>query len=102
MLTTQPHSSQVQVNDLGPVTKPGSGRRTGQPAALTPWSSTVAAEIAAAKAAALEAARAEDPDPDMQPAAEEAAAAPEAPQLDPATVDRRVKRKRKSLVMQTA
>ncbi len=45
---------QIKVKDLGPVTKPGSGRRSG-PAAdgFVRWESKVAAEVAAAKAKEL-------------------------------------------------
>ncbi len=42
---------QVKIKDLGPVTKPGSGRRSGPVASdFAPWASLVAEEVAAARA----------------------------------------------------
>ncbi|KAF5841180.1 60Kd inner membrane protein-domain-containing protein [Dunaliella salina] len=44
----------IKVNDLGPVTRPGSGRRAGVPATdFQPWKSQVAAAVAAREAAEL-------------------------------------------------
>jgi len=90
----------VVVKDLGPVTKPGSGRRTGPVAAsFVAWESAVAAEVAAAKAAELA-----DEGGDAQLAVVKSAAdarEAEAAPVDEASVQRRVKRKKLSLVMGT-
>lgn len=88
--------AKVQINDLGPVRKPGSGRRLGQPVTdFSFWepSPALVASVAAGPA---------DQAAGMTPAAVQglpagdAAAGSDAPprQLDPATVNRRVKRKR--------
>ena len=90
----------VVVNDLGPVTKPGSGRRTGETvAAFAPWVPTSvkigpqeeaeegSAEGAGSGAAASVSAYSEEP-------------VAAAPLLDPTQVSRRVKRRRLSLILQ--
>ena len=88
----------VVVNDLGPVTKPGSGRRTGETvAAFAPWVPTSVkigpqeeaeeAEGAGGEAAASVSAYSEEP-------------VAVAPLLDPSQVSRRVKRRRLSLILQ--
>jgi hypothetical protein len=67
---------QVKVKDLGPVTKPGSGRRTGPIAGAVPrWESSVAAELAAAKQAELDALTADDDEREAAMASAAAAAA---------------------------
>lgn len=90
----------VVVNDLGPVTKPGSGRRTGETvAAFAPWVPTSvkiglqdeaeegSAEDVSGEAAASVSAYSSEP-------------AAAAPLLDPSQVSRRVKRRRLSLILQ--
>lgn len=87
---------QVDIKDLGPVTKPGSGRRSGPVAAgFLAWQSETAAQVAAAKAVEL-ADESEQQLATSQPAAAEAAAGQQT--IDPATVYRRVKRKKLSAI----
>lgn len=118
--------AKVKVNDLGPVTKPGSGRKLGALAAeYSPWkpltvkttaeqkaeteAAAAAAEAAVAAAeAAAEAAESEatdGPTPSTVMASSDSTAsvsgsmdAPVATLVDPAAVSRRVKRKKLSLI----
>ncbi|GLC44867.1 hypothetical protein PLESTB_001681500 [Pleodorina starrii] len=106
--------AKVTINELGPVTKPGSGRRSGVPATdfqvwvpTTVMTTEEAAKARAAAEAAAEAARdaAEAASYESSGASVDAgAAAPlaaaAAPVLDPAAVNRRCKRRRLSSLVQ--
>lgn len=104
---------QVQIKELGPVTKPGSGRRTGEAAgSFVAWESQTAAAIKAAREAEL---RADDEPADTATSSGGGAPATGAmasaegsmdgaglPQVDPGSVNRRVKRKKLALVLNSA
>lgn len=89
----------VKVKDLGPVTKPGSGRRSGPLASgALRWESAIAAQVAAAKAKEL----ADDDDDEAPAALAPAAAATSAlheTAVNAATVNPLVKRKKLSLAL---
>eukprot|EP00195_Chlamydomonas_chlamydogama_P016226 CAMPEP_0202895674 /NCGR_PEP_ID=MMETSP1392-20130828/4834_1 /ASSEMBLY_ACC=CAM_ASM_000868 /TAXON_ID=225041 /ORGANISM="Chlamydomonas chlamydogama, Strain SAG 11-48b" /LENGTH=400 /DNA_ID=CAMNT_0049580775 /DNA_START=275 /DNA_END=1477 /DNA_ORIENTATION=+ len=91
----------VVVNDLGPVTKPGSGRRTGEVVMeFAPWTPTT---VSLTPPAEEEEAAPEQEAGVSTPAPAAAAATSmqaEAKVLDPATVSHRVKRKKLSLILQ--
>ncbi|GAX77615.1 hypothetical protein CEUSTIGMA_g5059.t1 [Chlamydomonas eustigma] len=84
----------VVVNDLGPVTKPGSGRRTGQPVVgFTPWVPTTVALTPVM-----------EPEPDeltmdASSSSENNPSSSSPSALDPVSVSRRVKRKRMDLIL---